>query len=110
MCACRPEQSDRNHPRGHYKCGYEDNAHRGTQPTRNATPRREDGFVPLLVPTTIRPSEILHERFCLHSHSQRRYQKNARVFFCFEKSRGTHLATTRVVYALDLARPGVDGG
>ena len=110
MCAGRPEQSDQNHPRGHYKYEYEDNAHRGTQPPRNATPRREDGFVPSLVPTTIQLSEILHERFCLHSYSQRRYQKNARVFFCFAKGRGTHLATTRVVHALDLAGLRADGG
>src|SRR6266851_365136 len=49
MCAGRPKQSDQNHPRCHYKCECEDNAHRGTQPPRNATPRREDGFVPSLV-------------------------------------------------------------
>ena len=84
MCPGRPEQSNRNHLRGHYKCECEDNAHRGAQPPRNATPRRENGFVPSLVPTTIQPSEILHQRFCLHSHDQQRYQKNARVLFsCF---------------------------
>jgi hypothetical protein len=79
MCACRPEQSDRNHPRGHYKCEYEGNAHRGTQPTRNATPRREDGFVPLLVPTTIQPSEILHE--CSYIAIASDFIRKTRAFF-----------------------------
>jgi hypothetical protein len=45
------------------------------------------------------------------SHDQQRYQKNARVFFsCFGIGCGTHLATTRVVYALDLAGLRADGG
>jgi hypothetical protein len=84
MCPGRPKQSDQNHPRCHYKCKCEDNAHRGTQPPRNATPRREDGFVPSLVPTTIQPSEILHERFCLHNPRRATIsEKRARFFFLF---------------------------
>src|SRR6266851_9456258 len=45
------------------------------------------------------------------SHDQQHYQKNARVFFsCLAIGCGTHLATTRVVSALDLAGLRADGG
>ena len=65
VCPGRAEQSDGNHPCDNHKGDCKDNAHRGTQTPRDGTSGREDGLVPSFVPTTIQPSEILHERFCL---------------------------------------------
>ena len=90
MCPGRPKQSDQDYPRCHYKCECEDNAHRGAQPPRNATPRREDGFVPSLLRTTIQPSEILHERFCPHKPRPATLSEKRTRFFFLSCNRMRH--------------------
>ena len=72
MCSGRAEQSDGNHPCNNHKGDCEEHAHGGTQPPRDGTSGCEDGLVPSFVPTTIQPSEILHERFCLAKSRQSR--------------------------------------
>jgi hypothetical protein len=80
VCSGRAEQSDGNHPCKNHNGNCEENAHRGTQAPRDGTSGREDGLEPSFVPTTIQPSEILHEHLRL-AKIQTSVRNDAQFFF-----------------------------